>query len=138
MLAVSNTTPLRYLLVIRQQDLLQKLLEKVLIPGAVFEELTDPHTRSVVRAVVSSHPEWIAVQDVAQLSPFQDLTCCIVERGRPFVWPNWFAPISCSSTSKRGGKKLCDGACRLLGRSAFWNVGMYWGTFVTFMALSGS
>ncbi len=67
MIAVSNTTPLRYLLVIRQQNLLQKLFEKVLIPGAVFEELTDPHTPSFVRAVVSSHPEWITVQDVAKL-----------------------------------------------------------------------
>jgi len=68
MIAVSNTTPLRYLVIIRQQDLLQKLFEKVLIPGAVFEELTDPHTPSVVRDVVSSCPEWIAVQDVASLS----------------------------------------------------------------------
>lgn len=68
MIAVSNTTPLRYLLVIHQQNLLQKLFEKVLIPGAVFEELTDPHTPSIVRDVVSSYPEWIAVQDVAQLS----------------------------------------------------------------------
>ena len=68
MIAVSNTTPVRDLVVIRQQDLLQKLFEKVLIPGAVFEELTDPHTPSVVRAVVSSYPEWITVQDVALLS----------------------------------------------------------------------
>jgi predicted nucleic acid-binding protein len=73
MIAVSNTTPLRYLLVIRQQDLLQKLFGKVLIPGAVFEELTDPHTPSVVRAVVSSRPEWIVVQDVAKLPSPPDL-----------------------------------------------------------------
>jgi predicted nucleic acid-binding protein len=68
MIAVSNTTPLRYLLIIRQQDLLQKLFEKVLIPRAVFEELTDPHTPSLVRAVVSSHSEWISVQEVAKLT----------------------------------------------------------------------
>jgi predicted nucleic acid-binding protein len=75
MIAVSNTTPLRYLLAIRQHDLLQRLFEKILIPGAVFEELTDPHTPPFVRAFISSHPEWIAVQEVARLdaSPALDL-----------------------------------------------------------------
>jgi predicted nucleic acid-binding protein len=66
MIAVSNTTPLRYLVVIRQQELLQKLFRKVLIPRAEFEELTDPHTPSVVRDVVSSCPEWITVEDVGK------------------------------------------------------------------------
>lgn len=72
MIAVSNTTPLRYLLVIRQQNLLRQLFEKVLIPGAVFAELTDPHTPSIVRDVVSSYPEWIDVRDVAHLSALPD------------------------------------------------------------------
>ena len=41
MKAVSNTTPLRYLIAIEQEHLLGKLFEKVLVPVAVHEELTD-------------------------------------------------------------------------------------------------
>ena len=42
MIAVSNTTPLRYLIAIGQGDLLGRLFEKVLVPTGVHEELTDP------------------------------------------------------------------------------------------------
>ena len=44
MKAVSNTTPLRYLIAIEQEHLLGKLFEKVLVPVAVHEELTDAKT----------------------------------------------------------------------------------------------
>jgi predicted nucleic acid-binding protein len=64
MIAVSNTTPLRYLLVIGQQALFQKLFEKVLIPSAVFEELTAPKTPAFIRNLVSSRPAWLEVRDV--------------------------------------------------------------------------
>jgi predicted nucleic acid-binding protein len=39
MKAVSNTTPLRYLIAIEQDDLLGQLFEKVFVPVAVYEEL---------------------------------------------------------------------------------------------------
>jgi predicted nucleic acid-binding protein len=41
MKAVSNTTPLRYLIAIDQDHLLGKLFEKVFVPDAVHKELTD-------------------------------------------------------------------------------------------------
>jgi hypothetical protein len=41
MIAVSNTTPLRYLIAIGQDDLLAKLFKKVFVPTGVHEELTD-------------------------------------------------------------------------------------------------
>ena len=44
MKAVSNTTPLRYLIAIEQEHLLGKLFEKVFVPLAVHEELTDART----------------------------------------------------------------------------------------------
>ena len=49
MIAVSNTTPLRYLIAIGQDDLLGKLFEKVFVPTGVHEELTDPRTPEAVR-----------------------------------------------------------------------------------------
>ena len=45
MKAVSNTTPLRYLIAIEQEHLLGKLFEKVFVPAAVHAELTDAKTR---------------------------------------------------------------------------------------------
>ena len=49
MIAVSNITPLRYLIAIGQDDLLGKLFEKVFVPTGVHEELTDPRTPEAVR-----------------------------------------------------------------------------------------
>jgi len=40
MIAVSNTTPLRYLISIGHENLLGQLFEKVLVPVAVYEEFS--------------------------------------------------------------------------------------------------
>lgn len=64
MKAVSNTTPLRYLIAIEQQHLLGKLFEKVFVPVAVHEELTDVRTPEIVRRGVASLPAWFEVRKV--------------------------------------------------------------------------
>ena len=61
MIVVSNTTPLRYLIAIRQEHLLAELFTKIHIPGAVFEELTNPRTPGFVREQVAALPEWLEV-----------------------------------------------------------------------------
>jgi len=61
MKAVSNTTPLRYLIAIEQDHLLGELFEKVFVPAAVHEELTDPRTPEIVRRCVASLPAWFEV-----------------------------------------------------------------------------
>ncbi|HEV2991892.1 MAG TPA: DUF3368 domain-containing protein [Candidatus Angelobacter sp.] len=66
MIAVSNTTPLRYLIAIAQEHLLQQLFDKVLVPGAVREELTDKKTPEIVRQRVMSLPSWFEVRTVQQ------------------------------------------------------------------------
>jgi predicted nucleic acid-binding protein len=53
MIVVSNTTPLNYLILIERADILSKLYDQVVIPEAVFNELTAPST-----PVMVSH--WIA------------------------------------------------------------------------------
>jgi len=62
MKAVANTTPLRYLIAIQQEHLLGELFEKVFVPVAVYEELTDPRTPETVRRRVSSLPAWFEVR----------------------------------------------------------------------------
>ena len=42
MIVVSNTSPLNYLLLIDQIDLLPSLFEKIIIPEVVRDEMLDP------------------------------------------------------------------------------------------------
>jgi predicted nucleic acid-binding protein len=67
MKAVSNTTPLRYLIAIEQDDLLGQLFEKVFVPVAVYEELTETRTPETVRHRVSSLPAWLEVRTVQEI-----------------------------------------------------------------------
>jgi len=62
MLAVSNTTPLRYLIAIEQQHLLGQLFEKVVVPASVHEELTEARTPESVRRYILSLPAWYEVR----------------------------------------------------------------------------
>jgi predicted nucleic acid-binding protein len=62
MIAVSNTTPLRYLIAIEKQHLLGQLFEKVIVPAAVHEELTEARTPETVRRCILSLPAWYEVR----------------------------------------------------------------------------
>jgi predicted nucleic acid-binding protein len=42
MIVIADSTPLNYLILIHQVDLLPQLFDRVLIPPAVFEELPAP------------------------------------------------------------------------------------------------
>jgi predicted nucleic acid-binding protein len=66
MIAVSNTTPPRYLIAIGQDDLLAKLFKKVFVPTGVHEELTDLRTPEAVRRRVLSLAGWYEVRAVQQ------------------------------------------------------------------------
>lgn len=66
MRAVSNTTPLRYLIAIEQEHLLGQLFEKIFVPIAVYEELTDVRTPEAVRRRVQSIPPWFEVRTVQE------------------------------------------------------------------------
>jgi predicted nucleic acid-binding protein len=62
MIAVSNTTPLRYLIAIEQELLLGQLFEKVFVPAAVHGELTEARTPENVRRRIFSLPTWYEVR----------------------------------------------------------------------------
>jgi predicted nucleic acid-binding protein len=64
MITVSNTTPLRYLIAVRHEDLLEELFTKIFIPSAVFDELTHPHSPEFVRNFVSARPRWLEIRPV--------------------------------------------------------------------------
>jgi predicted nucleic acid-binding protein len=66
MIAVSNTTPLRYLIAIDQDHLLAQLFEEVIVPSAVHQELTEARTPEKVRARILSCPSWYQVQSIPE------------------------------------------------------------------------
>ncbi len=61
MIAVSNTTPLPYLIAVEQEHLLGELFEKVFVPAAIHAELTDVRTPELVRRALSP-PAWFEVR----------------------------------------------------------------------------
>ncbi|MBE9042134.1 DUF3368 domain-containing protein [Oscillatoriales cyanobacterium LEGE 11467] len=68
MLVVSNTSPISYLVVIEQIDLLARLFERIFIPEVVRNELAAPKAPPVVRQWIASPPSWLIVQ----ASPIQN------------------------------------------------------------------
>ena len=74
---VADASPLNYLVLIGEVDLLQRLYGEVMVPDVVASELRDPSAPPVVVQWASSLPSWIDVQP----SPFFSLKlsrspCC--------------------------------------------------------------
>jgi predicted nucleic acid-binding protein len=62
MIVIADSTPLNYLILIHQVDLLPQLFDRILIPPAVFEELQHQETPDVVRGWIARPPSWLHVQ----------------------------------------------------------------------------
>ena len=63
MVVVADSSPLRYLIVLGEQDLLPELLGEIWIPSAVLEELSASAAPVGVRAFLHSPPGWLKVRD---------------------------------------------------------------------------
>ncbi|MBD2310557.1 DUF3368 domain-containing protein [Desertifilum sp. FACHB-1129] len=66
MIIVSNTSPINYLILIGQIDLLPKLFRQIVIPQVVYSELSDPEAPSLVRTWIVTPPDWLKIQSVSQ------------------------------------------------------------------------
>ena len=62
MIIVSDTSPIHYLVLIDEIEVLRKLAGQVIIPQAVYRELQDSHTPQQVKDWIDSNPEWIEVR----------------------------------------------------------------------------
>jgi predicted nucleic acid-binding protein len=58
---VADTGPLNYLTLIDAIDLLPKLFDRIMVPAAVYDELTNDGTPAVVRAWIAQVPSWLEV-----------------------------------------------------------------------------
>jgi predicted nucleic acid-binding protein len=73
MIVVADATPLRYLVLIGEVDILPVLHGDVLIPPGVVKELTQPRTPESVRRWIAGAPKWLQVRvPLGSPSPFPD------------------------------------------------------------------
>jgi len=63
MIAVADTSPLCYLILIDEVDLLPKLFCKVVVPAAVISELLHEDAPKAVRGWAANLPPWVTVQE---------------------------------------------------------------------------
>jgi predicted nucleic acid-binding protein len=62
MIVVADTSPINYLILIDEIDILAEMYGRVVIPHAVREDLLRPSTPEVVRNWISTSPDWIEVR----------------------------------------------------------------------------
>ncbi len=77
MIVVSDTSPINYLLLIDQIDLLPYLFEKIIIPEVVRDEMLDPDAPSVLQQWIANPPPWLMIQAV----PVIDATLSSLDLG---------------------------------------------------------
>lgn len=65
MIIVSDTTPLNYLVLIDEVEILERLFGRVFIPPAVFAEFHNEGTPDKVREWADSNPSWLEVKSAS-------------------------------------------------------------------------
>lgn len=66
-LAAADTGPLHYLVLIGEIGIIPTLIDELLIPPEVRDEMDRPQTPAPVRAWIASPPPWLRVQPSPQL-----------------------------------------------------------------------
>jgi predicted nucleic acid-binding protein len=69
MIVVSDTSPLNYLVVIGQQELLPSLFGRVILPTAVARELSHPLAPPAVQAWIAKPPTWCEIRTPQTIQP---------------------------------------------------------------------
>ena len=67
MIVVSDTSPINYLVLIGEIELLPQLFGQVIIPQAVLVELQKQGTPKTVKDWVNNYPDWLKVQKAAKI-----------------------------------------------------------------------
>ena len=92
MIVVADTSPVNYLVLIDEIDLLPQLFGTVVMPEAVWKELQAERSPLVVKNWISTNPSWIDVQQVRRLmKPFNlEPENRRLFRSRTKSTPTWF------------------------------------------------
>lgn len=66
MIIVSNTSPINYLILIEQINVLSELFAEITIPQTVYQELSDPQAPSMVQGWIATPPNWLKIEPMTQ------------------------------------------------------------------------
>ncbi|MEP7366083.1 MAG: DUF3368 domain-containing protein [Acidobacteriota bacterium] len=66
-MVIADTSPVNYLILIGQIELLPQLFEKVVLPTAVQDELGDQDAPPEVRKWIANPPVWLEIYEIAGL-----------------------------------------------------------------------
>jgi len=69
MIVVADTSPLNYLLLIGEIDILPRLFESIVIPASVLNEMQRPQAPPVVAAWAIGPPSWARVLSAREIVP---------------------------------------------------------------------
>jgi predicted nucleic acid-binding protein len=72
-LVIADTGPINYLVLIDHIGILPALFGKVILPGAVHDELCNVDTPEAVRRWIANAPEWIEIRHSASPAVFSEL-----------------------------------------------------------------
>ncbi len=65
MIVIADTSPLNYLVLIGEAEILHRLYGSVIIPEAVWRELQHPQTPSAVLEWITHRPRWLEVEQTS-------------------------------------------------------------------------
>jgi predicted nucleic acid-binding protein len=71
MLVVSDTSPLNYLVLIHETNILPALFDSIYVPPTVFEEMMHPRAPREVRDWAANPPTWIQVRRPTIANPIK-------------------------------------------------------------------
>ncbi len=80
MIVVADTSPLNYLVLIEEVELLPALFGQVVVPQGVYRELQHPRTPLQVRQWIEDPPAWLEVRPVASIASPALMTLDVGER----------------------------------------------------------
>ena len=66
-MVICDTSPICYLILIGETDLLPELFESVIIPTGVKDELMAEQNHGLIQAWIEAPPDWVNIQLVPQL-----------------------------------------------------------------------
>jgi predicted nucleic acid-binding protein len=69
MIVVADASPLNYLILIDAIEILQRLYDRVLVPGTVVQELQNPRAPAGVRQWITRAPLWCEIQEDSSSDP---------------------------------------------------------------------
>ncbi len=73
MIVVSDTSPLLYLVLVGQVEVLARLFDQVVVPPAVLQEMSHSRTPRLVQEWAISPPAWLKVQEPSSIEEISGL-----------------------------------------------------------------